>query len=414
MKKVLGLLGILTLATSLTSGRNPKSDNLGLNSRKAAEGRVAPVCIVPAIREEKILKVGYALPASSIHSPPAPVIAQHLSQTSTVPLPMPLWLSELNQWRRMAGLRVVTENAHLSYGSEEHARYLVAQGPADTAGFRAYDRSIGPGAHLESSRRPSYTAAGAEAAMGGPLEAGVIQGADVAWEGRSESDDIDDLMLAPFHRMSLLAPWAQIGGYGTFGEYPRRAAALALRGPLEAQREGHPIEFPPANADLSINALTGSEWPNPIAGCAGYERPFGLPITLQVSQRLVLQSYSLRDQTREQSLQACGFDGVSYRDSDVTQQRRGRELLNAYGAVVLIPRKPLSAGHEYRVTMQTSRGSFEWAFGLKGAKDAVDVETAQTPPAATRQVLAVEVIGRIVPAAGPKVRVGITPARRRW
>jgi hypothetical protein len=381
MKTVLGLLGILTLATSLTSGRNPKSDSLALNSRKAPEGGVAPVSIVSAVRGKKILKVRYALPASSIRSSPAPVIEQRLPQATTVPRPMPLWLSELNQWRRMAGLRVVTENAHLSYGSEEHARYLVTQGPADTAGFRAYDRSIGPGAHLENSRRPSYTAAGAEAAMGGPLAADVIQGADVAWEGRSESDDIDDLILAPFHRLSLLAPWAQIGGYGTFGEYPRRAAALALRGSLEAQQAGHPIEFPPANADLSINALTGSEWPNPIAGCAGYERPVGWPITLQVGQRLVLQSYSLRDQTLEQALEACGIDGVSYRNSDAKQQKRGRELLNAYGAVVLIPRKPLSAGHEYRVTMQTSRGSFEWAFGLKDAKDAGDVETAQTRPA---------------------------------
>ncbi len=385
MKKVLRLLGILALATSLTSGRNPKSNDFDLSSLNSGEGEVAPVCIVPAAPENKLLKVRNALPARIVRSLPASVIGRGPSEATTEPLPMPLWLSELNQWRRMAGLRVVAENAHLSYGSEEHARYLVVQGPADAAGFRAYDRSIGPRAHLENSHTPSYTVAGAEAAMGGSLAADVIQGADVAWEGRGESGDIDNLILAPFHRLSLLAPWARVGGYGSFGEYPRRAAALALRGPLDAQPDGRPIEFPPANTNISINAMSGLEWPNPIAGCAGYRRSVGLPITLQIGHRLLLESYSLRDQTSEQALEACGFDAAGFRGSDATQQKRGRELLSAYGAVVLIPRNPLSRGHEYHVGMRTSQGSFEWDFGLK---DAAEFETAQAKQTATRQVAA--------------------------
>ncbi len=359
MKKVLRLLGILALATSLTSGRNPKSNDFDLSSLNSGEGEVAPVCIVPAAPENKLLKVRNALPARIVRSLPASVIGRGPSEATTEPLPMPLWLSELNQWRRMAGLRVVAENAHLSYGSEEHARYLVVQGPADAAGFRAYDRSIGPRAHLENSHTPSYTVAGAEAAMGGSLAADVIQGADVAWEGRGESGDIDNLILAPFHRLSLLAPWARVGGYGSFGEYPRRAAALALRGPLDAQPDGRPIEFPPANTNISINAMSGLEWPNPIAG--------------------------LRDQTSEQALEACGFDAAGFRGSDATQQKRGRELLSAYGAVVLIPRNPLSRGHEYHVGMRTSQGSFEWDFGLK---DGAEFETAQAKQTVTRQVAA--------------------------
>jgi hypothetical protein len=376
MKRVFGLLGILAFAASLTSGRNLKSNDPGRGRSKSAEGDVAPVCIVPAASEKKAFKVRYALPAATFRSS-SPLIEPGLSAATTAPL----WLSELNQWRRMAGLSAVAPNAHLSYGSEEHAHYLIAQGPADTVGFRAYDRSIGPRAHLENSHRPSYTAAGAEAAIGGPLAADVIQGADVAWEGRSESGDIDNLILAPFHRLSLLAPWARLGGYGSFGEYPRRAAALALRGPLEPQQDGHPIEFPPANTNISINALSGTEWPNPIAGCARYERPVGLPITLQTGRRLVLRSYSLHDQTLDHELEACGFDSASYRNSDPIQQKRGRELLNAYGAVVLIPRTPLSSGHRYRVTLQTSRGRFEWSFGLE---DAAEVETAQAQRTATR------------------------------
>jgi hypothetical protein len=173
--------------------------------------------------------------------------------------------------------------------------------------------------------------------------------------------------VAPFHRLSLLAPWAEVGGYGSFGEYPRRVGALALRGTLAGLQHAWPIEFPPANTQISINALNGSEWPNPFAACAGYERPAGLPITLQTARQLVLKSYSLQDQSAGVMVQACGFDGMSYRNSDVTQQKRGRALLNAYGAIVLIPRQPLSYGHQYCVIMLTSQGRFEWDFRLKQA-----------------------------------------------
>jgi hypothetical protein len=83
----------------------------------------------------------------------------------------------------------------------------------------------------------------------------------------------------------------------------------------------------------------------------------------------------------DHELEACGFDSASYRNSDPIQQKRGRELLNAYGAVVLIPRTPLSSGHRYRVTLQTSQGRFEWSFGLE---DAAEVETAQAQRTATR------------------------------
>ena len=65
------------------------------------------------------------------------------------------------------------------------------------------------------------------------------------------------------------------------------------------------------------------------------------------------------------------------------KQQRGRELLNAYGAIVVIPREPLSYGHEYRITIETSRGRFEWTFGVKSG---VEVEAVQARPATIRQV----------------------------
>ena len=280
------------------------------------------------------------------------------------PVPVPAWLTELNRWRQMAGLPAIVENGRLSYGSEQHARYLVEQSPPGLGGFRAYDRTIGPRAHIEDARSRSYTPVGAEAAIGGALAPNIIQGADVAWEGRSAPDDIEDLLVAPFHRLSLLAPWARVAGYGSFGEYPRRAAALALRGPLGSVLARGAVEFPPASATVSFNAMAGVEWPNPIAGCGGYRTPTGLPISLQTGRSLALRSYTLNDETSNESITVCAFDAAGYRDPDPIQQKRGRELLNAYGAIVLVPQNPLRFGHQYRVAVSTSRGDFAWSFTI--------------------------------------------------
>ncbi len=384
MKRVLwlllGLLGIFAL-TSSTSERNPTLSGVAFDRRiEVRDGGVSPVYVQPQRRKRTGLEMG-AIRFRSTPWPSAPSINQAFSQTPGEPVPA--WLSELNLWRRMAGLGVVAANADLSYGSEQHARYLVVQGPTDATGFRAYDRSIGPGAHLENSHNPSYTKAGAAAAIGGALAANIIQGADVAWEGRSASGDIDNLIVAPFHRLSLLAPWAQIGGYGSFGEYPRRAAALALRGSLYGWHHEHPTEFPPANSSISIAALSGSEWPNPIASCPGYERPVGLPVTLEFGRSVVLQSYSFRDQTSRDSLEACGFDAATYHNANPLQQRRGRELLRAYGALVLIPRKPLIHGHQYIVTTQTSSGKFDWEFRLNAP---AQLQSSQAQPTRIERV----------------------------
>ena len=48
-----------------------------------------------------------------------------------------------------------------------------------------------------------------------------MQSADVAWNGKDGAADIDALLLGPFHRFSLLAPWAQVAGFGGFCEPPR-------------------------------------------------------------------------------------------------------------------------------------------------------------------------------------------------
>ncbi len=105
--------------------------------------------------------------------------------------------------------------------------------------------------------------------------------------------------------MSLLVPWAEVAGYGSFGQAPVRAGALALRGrPVERYI---PIEFPPAGASFPIAAMTWLEWPNPLTPCDGYQVPVGLPVTLEIGGRRSAQlgNCSLIDSTTGQPVASC-------------------------------------------------------------------------------------------------------------
>lgn len=307
------------------------------------------------------------------------------------------WLQELNRWREIAGVAPSVANSALSHGSERHAQYLVNQGPAGIAAFRTYDRTIGAGAHIETEGARWYTAEGAEAAQGGRLTANVIQCADVAWEGINERADIDQLLLAPFHRFSLLAPWGVVAGYGSHGEYPRRVAALALRGPIDREEETI-VEFPADRSEIPWNAMVGSEWPNPLAVCPGYAAPVGVPITVQNGEQLDLKSYSLRDEDDGKQLAACAFDASTYSDADPAQARRGRDLLAAYGAIVLIPRRPLRAGDHYRVAINAYQGDFAWSFGVNPFEPPIahpiTMRSASVTPARKRNAILLDRDGR--------------------
>jgi len=109
---------------------------------------------------------------------------------------------------------------------------------------------------------------------------------------------------------------------------------------------------------MPTGAMVDSEFPDPLAACPGYSLPVGFPITVQLgaSVRVQLESYSLEDETIHRKVEACGFDAQTYPDF------YGRKVLSNYGAIVLIPREPLASDHEYRVSVNSQRSTYNWTF----------------------------------------------------
>jgi hypothetical protein len=303
-------------------------------------------------------------------SPEAPLASNEsaedeLTRADTGSLP---WLDELNYWRQAAGLKAVADNLQLSDGSAEHAHYLLEN--ARTSGnssIIAAGMGMGAAQHSESPGSVAYSDKGAEAAFGGRHVYGVVQTADIAWGQNNQKADVDSLLVVPFHRLSLLAPWAEVAGYGESGKSPDRVAAMALRG-RQGRDANLVVRFPPEGSKMPFAIMPGSEWPNPLTACPGYTLPVGLPITLQLATPANLGPYSISDQTQGRELTACAFDAQTYENPDATQEADARRALAGAKAIVVIPKYPLKPGHRYKVAIQAG-GEYEWSFEVTGTAD---------------------------------------------
>jgi len=140
--------------------------------------------------------------------------------------------------------------------------------------------------HHEDPNSPYFSETGAQAAAGGRRVPGIFQAANIALEQTNPRADIDSLSLVPFHRLSLLAPWAEVAGYGEAVKFPELVATLALRG-RPRRNVSTAIEFPPDGSIVPFASMSSPEWPNPLAACPGYRAPVGLPVSIQLSKQSI-------------------------------------------------------------------------------------------------------------------------------
>jgi hypothetical protein len=289
------------------------------------------------------------------------------------------WLDELNRWRQAAGLQAVGENLELSDGSREHAQYLLENAGVGGGSVARAGLVMGAAMHHESLGSPGFSEEGAQAAAGGRHVAGVMQTAVIALGARNQKADVDSLLVTPFHRLSLLAPWAEVAGYGKAGTFPQRVGAMALRG-RQGRDAGVVVRFPPDGSKVPFAAMRAPEWPNPLSGCPGYALPVGLPISLQVARPANIASYSISDLTTGQKLDACAFDALTYENPDPAQKSYAHQALSASKAIILIPRYPLQPGHQYQVAIEAGE-DYRWSFAVEENADQLAAQEIAAPAA---------------------------------
>jgi len=256
------------------------------------------------------------------------------------------WLAPLNHYRAMAGLPPVTADASLSHGDFLHSHYLSVNYAPQLPELR-----LGAEAHMEDPGKPGFSAEGAAAADASDVDWmwGSNAGTDSSWA-------IDNWMQAPFHRMQIINPYLRAVGYGTDCLGKICFAALNTGSDVDPRSPApwpKPLVFPPMGAVMASGTFSG-EWPDPLTACPGYKSPAGLPITLEFGhlEQPSLSDYSIKEAEYDgDSVAACAFDASTYVNPDPVAQNAARAVLSQFGAIVIVPRRPLSPGR-YLVTVR--------------------------------------------------------------
>jgi uncharacterized protein YkwD len=312
----------------------------------------------------------------------APVAATSASKMS--------WLERINFYRSSNGLPAIRDNSRLSGATAAHAHYLLLN---FTDAIRS-GKSIPADAYKERSGTSGYSVEGA----------GVAENLQLAWGCSTyvATQQIDRWLEGPFHRLPMLDPYLADVGYGEASADGCWVAALRLPAPPEDVKPyRRAVEFPPEGADIALEWI-GLEVPDALASCSGYERPVGLPITLQIG-RLVqtkLTDHSLTEDGKP--IEYCAFDAPGYRNSNATEQEYGRWNLRNAGGIVIVPRAPLRPGSRYGVSITTNDVTYAWSFTA--------AQTSETTFKASASYPRAEPIATIVPTPFPSVsRVEPTP-----
>ena len=353
-------------------------------AQATAPPRLAPTEPSPAARASTIVvaAVHTAAPAASVAAPVAATSASTMS-----------WLERINFYRSSNGLRAIRDDSRLSPAVAAHAHYLLQNFTDDIRS----GKPIPADAYKEKSGQSGYSVEGAR----------VAENLQLAW-GCSTYDapqQIDRWLEGPFHRLPMLDPYLADVGYGEASEEGCWVAALRLPPPPEDVKPyRRAVEFPPEGANIALEWI-GLEVPDALASCSGYERPVGLPITLQIG-RLVqtrLTDHSLTEDGKP--IEYCAFDAPGYRNPNPTEQEYGRWNLRNAGGIVIVPRAPLRPGSRYRISITTNDVTYAWSFTAAQTSDTTFSKSASYPTA--------EPIATIEPTPFPSMgRVVIKPSHR--
>ena len=304
-------------------------------------------------------------------------------------------ISRANYYRAMAKIPSLVEDARMSAGAFNHARYLVKHGIADgdVVLSKGHIRVQIPqdASKWEDKGRSFYSDEGAAAGR----YAIVITARQI---DLSAGEFVDRIMEMPFSGLMPMVPQFSRLGVGAYCEPGQCAIVIPFRyalekptrialydgpesdrlwnpglGPIPAERGRlrTPVEFPPDGSVVDLQSYPGGDLPDPLTACPGFSAPTGIPVTLQLGEgygvdgSLQVSEHSLSRDGVE--LDNCAITAASYRGPNDTQTEIGKTGLERTGAAIMLPRQPLSPGH-YKVALTEDSKRYEWSFTVTTQK----------------------------------------------
>jgi len=263
-------------------------------------------------------------------------------------------LVRVNDYRAMAGLPALIENAEWSEGVALHTRYVV--------------KTNQPTSYEDPLTFPDwYTTQGADAAVNS-----LLAYSDLITTTNEQV--IDFWIRSPFQALSILDPELRATGFGDYaeadGQIVKAVGLDVRRGFNEFPAPAYPVMFPANGVTVNLRSYSGADYPNPLlhGNCGGYA---GLPIILQVGSGAQTVNLAPTDPTLISTggspQEHCVFHENSFSvPSDQAATDYGRLLLNTRDAIVIIPRFALAQGATYTVTVNAvvngAPQTYTWSF----------------------------------------------------
>lgn len=248
-------------------------------------------------------------------------------------------LTSLNAVRALADLPPVSSEARWQTQCVAHAEYLVT---TDT------------GSHSEDPHNPHYSAAGAACAHGHYYvtmrPAASAEQAMTYWRS------------GPFHLPQLLDPHltraALALAHDASGDL-RTAVVLDVKRGRGGQGT-YPVKYPAPGTTSPALPLAQHEYPDALPGCPGFAHPAGAPIALLLGYGATVQGVKLL--LNGHPAETCLLTAETFQGATEGETRVGRSVLAAQGVAVAVPRRPLPAGAQVKVTFTTPGGPLSWSF----------------------------------------------------
>jgi hypothetical protein len=296
------------------------------------------------------------------------VCAQPVAASTNQRDPLVSSLERMNYYRAMAGAEPVEEFPSLNEDATNHSRYVVLNRiqPGDVTivdghlkGAGKYSQEL----HSEDPKLAGFSSGGASIAR-----SAVVAEADAI--PSTGTDFVDRLMTNPFNAMLILDPELHYFSYGQYCQDGLCAATFQLRQqPIitefralyrhsSSEREGDfymtrgtrpmyfrkPIEFPLEGSATTLSSYNEQLSVDPLAPCAGYATPSGLPIFVSLGRyghedTPLLSAHTLVEDGN--SIEHCAYDGSNYSNKDPTIQAGARKGMSFYMMAVIVPRLPL-------------------------------------------------------------------------
>ena len=291
------------------------------------------------------------------------------AQTSTVAAAV---VERINYYRRLMNLPQVSADQASSANDQSEAQSALA----------SPDASGGPIA-LRVVKGPGYLENGA----GNPVSV-LLMAASSANDGAAI---VDRIMALPLTALKLIDPQLVKVGTGISCDQHLCAVVLSVKrglakqdrldlyeasesdrfwnprlGPIPPQRGKlkTPLEFPPDGTATPLLASSGVDFPELPASCGDYRSQAGPPIILELGAgaskdaELVIGPTSL---THDGSpVEFCLLDSSSYGSGE--DGNLGKKELSAFGAVIIVPRKPLQTSGIYSVSIVADSTPYTWTF----------------------------------------------------